>query len=407
MAWTQCIAIDASVAGTIIRTFRSHGEGKDEALLLLWLSRKIDMEAYSCEGEKKNDRRKSMELNWKQSDAVENAVVVTTIDAHAAGEPLRIITGGLPELPGATILERRRFMQQHFDHFRRALMWEPRGHRDMYGCVLTQPVTPGADFGVLFMHNEGYSTMCGHGIIALVTTLFEMGALAVTGQQTPVNLDTPAGLVRATAHFDSSGHVKHVSFLNVPSFLYARDIKLEVAPYGYLTVDVAFGGAFYAFLPAEQVGLRVVPEQIQELVTAGEAIKKAVNATLSIQHPLEQDLSFLYGTILTGPPENPAHHSRNVCIFANAEVDRSPTGTGVSARLALHHAKGEITDGQQIIIESILGAASTFSGRVVGHAELGPYQAVVPEVSGRAFITGHHEFVIDPSDELGRGFFLS
>jgi len=348
-----------------------------------------------------------MELNWKQVDTVENVSVITTIDAHAAGEPLRIITGGLPELPGVTILERRRFLQQHFDHVRRALMWEPRGHRDMYGCVLTRPVTPGADLGVLFMHNEGYSTMCGHGIIALVTTLLEMGALAATGQQTPVNLDTPAGLVRATAHLDSNGHVQRVSFLNVPSFLYARDIQLEVAPYGYLSVDVAFGGAFYAFLPAEQLGLRVVPEQIQELVTAGEAIKKAVNAMLSIQHPFEQDLSFLYGTILTDPPENPAHHSRNVCIFANAEVDRSPTGTGVSARLALHHAKGEITDGQQIVIESILGAVSVFGGQVVGQTQVGPYEAIVPEVSGTAFITGRHTFLIDPQDELGRGFFLS
>src|SRR2546421_10052921 len=185
-----------------------------------------------------------MELNWKQGDAVDNAVVVTTIDAHAAGEPLRIITGGLPELPGSTILERRGFMRQHFDHIRRALMWEPRGHRDMYGCVLTQPVTPGADFGVLFMHNEGYSTMCGHGVIALVTTLLKMGALPAKGQHTPVNLDTPAGLVRATAHLDNSGHVENVSFLNVPSFLYASDVELEVPAYGRLTVDVAFGGAF-------------------------------------------------------------------------------------------------------------------------------------------------------------------
>src|SRR6266705_6355098 len=155
-----------------------------------------------------------MQLNWNSRPYTKGKTLITTIDAHAAGEPLRIITGGLPELPGATILERRRYMQQHFDHIRQALMWEPRGHRDMYGCVVTPPVSPDADLGVLFMHNEGYSTMCGHGVIALVTTLFEMSALAVTGQQTPVNLDTPAGLVRDTAHFDSSGHVKHVSFLN-------------------------------------------------------------------------------------------------------------------------------------------------------------------------------------------------
>src|SRR5437667_12815528 len=156
-------------------------------------------------------------------------------------------------------------MQQHFDHIRRALMWEPRGHRDMYGAVLTQIVTPEADLGVIFMHNEGYSTMCGHGIIALVTALVETGVVAAKGQQTPVNLDTPAGLVRATAHLDSAGRVEYVSFLNVPSFLYARDVEVELPPYGRLTVDVAFGGAFYAFLAAEQLGLRVIPEQREQL----------------------------------------------------------------------------------------------------------------------------------------------
>ena len=348
-----------------------------------------------------------MELNWKPIDDVENATVMTTIDAHAAGEPLRIIIGGLPLLPGDTMLEKRRYMQQHFDHIRRALMWEPRGHRDMYGAMLTQPVTLEADLGVLFMHNEGYSTMCGHGIIALVTTLLETGALAAKGQHTPINLDTPAGLVRATAHLDSRGQVERVLFLNVPSFLYARDVELDVPAFGRLRVDVAFGGAFYAFIPAAQLGLSVAPEQASQLAAAGDTITKAVNAVLPVQHPLEEDLGFLYGTIFTGPPENPAHHSRNICIFANAEVDRSPTGTGVSARLALHHAKGEIEDGQHIVIESILGAASTFIGRVAGHAQVGPYRAVVPEVSGRAFITGRHEFVLDPNDELGQGFFLS
>jgi trans-L-3-hydroxyproline dehydratase len=277
----------------------------------------------------------------------------------------------------------------------------------MYGCVLTPPVTPEADLGVLFMHNEGYSTMCGHGVIALVTMLLRTGALAPRGQHTPVNLDTPAGLVRATAHLDSNGEVERVSFLNVPSFLYARDVELEVPALGRLSVDIAFGGAFYAFLQASQVGLRVVPQQLEQLVAAGEAIKKAVNSILSIKHPSEEDLGFLYGTILTDSPENPAHHSRNVCIFANAEVDRSPTGTGVSARLALHHAKGEITDGQQIVIESILGAVSSFGGRVVGREQVGPHEAIVPEVSGTAFITGRHEFIIDPRDELGGGFLLS
>jgi len=348
-----------------------------------------------------------MELNWNRYPPAKEVTVITTIDTHAAGEPLRIVTGGLPPLQGNTILEKRRYMQQHLDYIRKALMWEPRGHRDMYGCILTPPVTPEADFGVLFMHNEGYSTMCGHGTIALVTVLLETGAFPAKSQQTLVNLDTPAGLVRATAHLDNNGHVEHISFLNVPSFLYARDVEIELPTYGRLTVDVAFGGAFYAFLPATQVRLSITPQQANQLAAAGDMITKAVNAVLPSKHPLEEDLGFLYGTIFTGPPENPSHYSRNVCIFADAEVDRSPTGTGVSARLALHHAKGEIVEGQEIVIESILGAASTFSGCVVGQARVGPYQAVVPEVSGRAFITGRHEFVIDPGDELGQGFLLA
>jgi proline racemase len=347
-----------------------------------------------------------MKLDWGVRDWTAGALIITTLDAHAAGEPLRIITGGLPELLGATMLERRRYMHEHLDHVRRALMWEPRGHFDMYGCVLTPPVTPAGDLGVLFLHNQGYSTMCGHGVIALVTALLETGALPARGPQTPVNLDTPAGLVRAVAHLDTRGHVEHVSFLNVASFLYAHDVALDVPGYGPVVADVAFGGAFYAILPAEQVGLRVVPEQTRQLVAAGEAIKQVVNVTLPIKHPFEEDLGFLYGTILTGAPEDPTHHSRNICVFANAEVDRSPTGTGVSARLALHHAKGELGADEPVAIESILGRRSVFGGRVVATAQVGDYAAVVPEVSGTAALTGRHEFVLDPRDGLGQGFLI-
>jgi len=346
-----------------------------------------------------------MKIEWDRIKLPSDTIRLTTIEAHAAGEPLRIVTGGLPEIPGSTMLERRRFMRDHFDYVRQALMWEPRGHYNMYGCVVTPPVSPEADFGVLFMHNEGYSTMCGHGVIALVTVLVECGAIKVEGQQASVNLDTPAGLVRATAHLDD-GHVVKVSFLNVPSFLYARDLIIEVPGYGEVMCDVAWGGAFYAVLPAARVGLRVEPEQTAALVAAGEAIKKAVNAVLPIKHPFEEDLSFLYGTILTDEPEEATHHSRNICVFAHAEVDRSPTGTGVSARLAIHHARGEIKTGQSIVIESILGRRSTFSGRVVGETRVGPYPAVIPEVSGSAFITGRSEFVIDPRDPLGKGFLV-
>jgi trans-L-3-hydroxyproline dehydratase len=347
-----------------------------------------------------------MHLDWSGRDFREGKIVLTTIDAHAAGEPLRIITGGLPDVPGRSILQRRRWMRANLDHLRRALMWEPRGHADMYGCVVLPPATPEADLGVLFLHNEGYSTMCGHGVIALVTALFETGALPAAGPQTSVAIDTPAGLVRATAHLGAAGKVERVSFRNVPSFAYRRDLALDVPGWGTVVVDIGFGGAFYAVLPAERVGLRVEPSSKQPLLAAAAAIKAAVGRQVSVEHPTEKDLGFLYGVIFTDRPEEPGHHSRNLCVFADAEVDRSPTGTGVSARLALLHARGEIRTGEGITVESILGKDSVFEGRVAEEVRFGPYAAVVPEVSGRAFMTGRHEFVIDPDDPIAHGFAL-
>jgi trans-L-3-hydroxyproline dehydratase len=347
-----------------------------------------------------------MNLDWSRRDCNVGKTIITTLDAHAAGEPLRIITGGLPEIPGDTILDRRRWMRENLDHVRRALMWEPRGHYDMYGCVVLPPVTPGADLGVLFLHNEGYSTMCGHGIIALVTALLETGALPARGRETPVSIDTPAGLVRAVGHLDACGKVERVSFLNVASFLFARDVTVKVPGLGSAPLDIAFGGAFYAILPAARVGQRVTITDKPSLVPLATAIKIAVMEQVPIMHPLTADLGFLYGVIFTDEPEDPAHHSRNLCVFANAEVDRSPTGTGVSARLAQLYARGEIAIGQEIAIESILGQRSVFTGRVVETTTFGPWPAVVPEVSGRAFLTGRHEFVIDTDDPLGGGFIL-
>ena len=347
-----------------------------------------------------------MNLDWTTCPPRDGKTVITAIDAHAAGEPLRIITGGLPPLPGASILDRRRWMREHLDHLRRALMWEPRGHFDMYGCVLTPPVTPGADLGVLFLHNEGYSTMCGHGVIALVTALVEMGAVPAQAPLTPLTLDTPAGVVRAAAHVGPDGKVAKVSFRNVPSFVLQRDLALDVPGLGPLVLDVAFGGAFYAILPAEQIRQRVEVKQKPALLAAAAAIKAAVTEARPVEHSFEKDPSFLYGVIFTDVPEDPSHHSRNLCVFANAEVDRSPTGTGVAARLAVHHARGEVAVGETITIESILGRHSVFEGRVVEETRFGPYPGIIPEVSGRAFLTGRHEFVLDPDDPLGAGFLL-
>jgi proline racemase len=328
---------------------------------------------------------------------------ITTIDLHTAGEPFRVITGGFPDLPGETILARRRHAREHLDHLRRALMWEPRGHADMYGCVVTPAVTPGADLAVLFLHNEGYSTMCGHGIIGIATVAVETGMISAREPETRIRIDTPAGPVTAFAQV-AAGRVRAVRFQNVPSFVSALDQAVEVPGWGRVRFDLAFGGAFYAYVDAESLGLRCVPRECRRLIEAGMAIKRAVASSRAILHPLEPDLGFLYGTIFVAPAEGENAHSRNVCVFADGEVDRSPTGTGVSGRLAIHHARGEVGLGGVIEVESIIG--TRFTGSVVDTTTCGPHSAVIPEVGGRAHLTGRHEFLIDPEDPLREGFLL-
>jgi len=326
---------------------------------------------------------------------------ISTIDAHAAGEPLRIITEGLPKIPGKTILEKRHFFHKYFDHLRQGLLWEPRGHADMYGAVITEPVTPDGDLGVLFLHNEGYSSMCGHGIIALTKVVFDTGLVVKEGDSPILKWDTPAGRVWATAHREN-GQVKNVSFENVPSFVYKSNQTIDVPGLGAVQYDVAFGGTFYAFCNAADLQLGLEAKDYYRLIDAGRRIKQAVIDTLEIKHPHEEDLSFLYGTIFTGAALDPSHHSRNVCIFADGEVDRSPTGTGVSARAALHHSKNELELGESITIESILGTC--FDVRIVKTTQYGSYPAVIPEVTGSASIISHSQFYFDPDDPLKNGF---
>ncbi len=328
---------------------------------------------------------------------------ITTIDTHTEGEPFRVIVSGFPDLPGETILARRRYAKEHFDHLRTALMWEPRGHADMYGCIVTPPVSPEADAGILFIHNEGYSTMCGHGIIGFTTVALETGMFPMTDPETTLRIDSPAGLVTAHARI-KEGRVERVYFHNVPSFVLELDSEVEVPELGRVRYDLAFGGAFYAYVNAAEVGLSCRSQDFRQLIEKGMMIKRAVMASRAIPHPFEEDLSFLYGTIFVGEAEDSRHHSRNVCIFAEGEVDRSPTGTGVSGRLAIHHARSELGVGESITIESIIG--STFTGRVVQTTTFGSHAALIPEVEGTAHITGRHEFLIDPADELRSGFLL-
>ena len=274
-------------------------------------------------------------------------------------------------------------------------MFEPRGPAYMYGAVLSRSLD--ADFDVFFLHNEGYSTMCGHAIIALVKLVIETGMVA--GPK--VTFNVPAGLIEAHAAMQGGGVVK-ASFRNVPSFVLLRDQQVAVPGLGAVRFDVAYGGAFYAIAAAPALGLELTAEYYDRLIDAGRRIKAAVQGKIRIEHPFEPELGFLYGTIFTGPPADPGHHSRNVCVFAEGEVDRSATGSGVSARAALLHARGELTPGTPITIESILG--STLTVQVVATTKFGPHDAVVPEVSGSAHFTGRNEFWFDPGDPWAQGF---
>jgi proline racemase len=330
-----------------------------------------------------------------------------TIDAHAAGEPLRLIVEGFPSPEGQTMLDKRAWVGRHADHVRRALMQEPRGHVDMYGAVLTAPVRSDSDAGVLFMHNEGYSTMCGHGIMAVTTIAIERGLIGPRSSGPRIVFDAPAGQITATARLapapgpGSGPKVASVAFTNVPSFVLHPGLTVRVGT-REMRADVAFGGAFYAIVDAEAAGLPLVPERLSDLRRVGMEIKRAVESAVTVVHPLEAGLKGIYGTIFTGPPTRQDADLRNVTIFAEAEVDRSPCGTGTAAVVAVLDAMGLIPPDRSFGHESIVG--TIFRGRVVGRARVGDCEAVIPEIEGSAWITGEHTFLVDDDDPLAEGF---
>ena len=321
---------------------------------------------------------------------------IRTTDYHTAGEPFRIVTDGVPSLEGENILARRRFALERLDEVRRLLVNEPRGHADMYGCFVTEPNDEDADLGVVFFHNAGYSTACGHGTIALVTWALESGQLRAEEPETRVVVDVPSGRLETVATI-RHGRVTAVRFTNVPAYVEARG--LEAAG---LTADVSFGGAFYASVASP---LPVASESLPQLIERGREIKRDLETAREFVHPLEPELRDIYGVIFFEPEEaGPPLVQRNVTVFADGEVDRSPCGSGTSARLALLDADGELPRGDELLHRSIVG--TEFRARVVGEAEVDGRPAVVTEVEGSAHRTGEHEFVLDERDELGTGFLL-
>jgi len=337
------------------------------------------------------------DFNWQPPT---NYLRIKTIEMHTGGEPLRIPIAGLPEIVGNSVLEKRQFFKDNYDYIRTGLMFEPRGHADMYGAIISDPSTPEADFDVFFIHNEGYSTMCGHAVLALTKFAFETNLLP-SKVDNKLTLNVPCGTVYAEAKM-VDGMVVESTFENVPSYLHFQDKMVEVNGIGNVKFDVAFGGAYYAFVEAASVNLKMTPDYYDRLIDYGRRIKYAVMDNFDIQHPTEPDLSFLYGTIFTGPPENVNNHSRNVCIFAEGEVDRSATGSGVSARAGLHFSKRELALNQPITIESILG--STMTVEVIKKTDFYGYEAVVPKVTGAANFVGQNEFWFDPNDPYKKGF---
>ena len=330
---------------------------------------------------------------------------LSVVDMHTGGEPVRIVTSGWPPVPKGTIFEKRAFVRDRHDHLRRLLMFEPRGHFDMYGALLVEPHLPGADIAVLFMHNEGYSTMCGHAVIALGRYAVDHGLVPARDPVTTVRIECPCGLVVASVEV-TDGRAGAVSFESVPAFLHSRDVAVSVPGHGEIVCDVAYGGAFYALADCRQFGLAFGQGRARDFVDAAAALTEAVRQAVPLAHPDSPDLAFLYGSILTdGGDGSDGIASRNVCVFADAQVDRSPTGSGVTARLAAMHARGEIHAGETRLFESIVG--SRFGGAVARPATLADGRAgIVARVSGRAFYTGTAIFTLEDGDELGQGFLV-
>ena len=330
-------------------------------------------------------------------------IAISTVDYHTAGEPFRIISGGVPPIHGDTVLDKRLYAMENLDHIRELVINEPRGHSDMYGCFVVEPDDQNADFGVVFFHNAGYSTACGHGTIALAVWALESGLVGMAEPETGITIDVPSGRLETVASVKDGG-VESVRFRNVPSFVYAEGLPVETTV-GAVAVDIAFGGAFYACVAAQEVSLGPEAANLADFIGLGREMKNSINEAHEISHPLKPRLRDIYGTIFFAEKEGEGElRQRNVTVFADGEVDRSPCGSGTSARLALLDNSGRLLRGDALSHESIIG--TEFEGRVVGETRVGEFDAVITEVEGSAYLTGYHQFVLRGDDPLGTGFLL-
>lgn len=329
--------------------------------------------------------------------------IINAVDSHTAGEPTRIIVGGLPYIPGKTMPEKKEFLEKNLDWMRTALMLEPRGHANMFGSVLTAPTSVEADFGIIFMDGGGYLNMCGHGTIGAATVAVETGIVPLVEPITHVTLEAPAGIVHAEVEVVGN-KAKSVTFTNVPSFLYKRDVKVTTPKLGEVTFDIAFGGSFFAIIKDHYFGCEILPENSGKLLEMAMELRDIINKEVKVQHPILPHINTVDLVEIYGKASTEEANYRNVVIFGDGQIDRSPCGTGTSAKMASLCAKGELAVGEEFVYESITG--TTFKGKIIGKTKVGEFDAFIPQITGSAWITGFNEFVIDETDPVKHGFVL-
>ncbi|EMM3061939.1 TPA: proline racemase [Clostridioides difficile] len=328
---------------------------------------------------------------------------IQAIDSHTAGEATRIVVGGIPNIKGNSMPEKKEYLEENLDYLRTAIMLEPRGHNDMFGSVMTQPCCPDADFGIIFMDGGGYLNMCGHGTIGAMTVAIETGVVPAVEPVTHVVMEAPAGIIRGDVTV-VDGKAKEVSFLNVPAFLYKEGVEVDLPGVGTVKFDISFGGSFFAIIHASQLGLKIEPQNAGKLTELAMKLRDIINEKIEIQHPTLAHIKTVDLVEIYDEPTHPEATYKNVVIFGQGQVDRSPCGTGTSAKLATLHAKGELKVGEKFVYESILG--TLFKGEIVEETKVADFNAVVPKITGSAYITGFNHFVIDEEDPLKHGFIL-
>ncbi len=328
--------------------------------------------------------------------------IISTIDTHTAGEPTRIVLSGFPPIRGKSMSEIKEFIMQNLDNYRKALLYEPRGHKDMFGAILLHPVSEKADFGIIFMDHGGYLDMCGHGTIGTATAIYHLGMIEKRPEKTSILFDTPSGLVKTIVK--ESNDILSISLINVPSFLYESDVKINIPGFGKTTIDIAFGGNFFALVPVKEFDISVTKNNLNVLIKLGMLIKEKINQKLKVRHPDFDHLTSIELVEFYEEHDNNSEAivSKNVVIFGDGQFDRSPCGTGTSAAMSMLYAKGKLTRKKMFINYSILD--TYFKGKIVEETKIGNYKGIIPEINGNAYITGMHNFILDKNDPFKYGF---